>query len=125
MVAALNAADRPDPYPIVITQADSFSIIFQLVDASGDAIALTGLSGLAQVRDEPGGTLIATLTVDVDQAIAGQATTGYVTVSASGTDMDQAIEGVWELELNDGTPTFEFRKTLLFGAFATTPQTTE
>ncbi len=127
MPTALTAATRPQSHSIQITRADSFEIVFQLVDSAGDAISLAGLQGVAQVRTEhlPAGTLLATLTVAVDQSAASQPTTGYVTVSANGVTTDQAISGVWELELNDGTPTFDFRKTIAFGAFSTTPQVAE
>ena len=127
MASALNSAARPASHSIVITQGDSFELELQLVDDSGDAIALTGLQGLAQVRTDrlPNGTLIATLDVDVDQAVLGEPTAGRIIVSATGSATDQVISGVWELEINDGTASFNFRRTVLFGSFSTIPQTTE
>jgi hypothetical protein len=125
MPTALNATGLPQVYDILITRGDSFEAVFSVTDNDGVAVSLTGLQGEAEVRSQSGGTVLATLTVDVDQSLAGQATTGYVTVSATGADMDAAINGVWDLEIHDGSPTFAFRKTIVTGAFATVSQVTD
>ncbi len=125
MPTELDAIGLPQVQNIIITRADSFETVFQVTNDAGEGVALTGLQGVAEVRERPGGTVLLTLTVDVDQSGTGMPTTGYVTVSANGADTDASIAGVWDMEIHDGTPQFNFRKTLVTGSFSTTSQVTE
>ena len=125
MSTSLDTTGTPQQQHIQITEGDSFTLVFQIADSDGTAVSLTGLSGAAQVRDRPGGTLLLTLDVSVDQAVAAQPTTGQVTVSVSPTLTGSQIRGVWDLELTDSDVSPTFRKTVVTGAFATLPQVTE
>lgn len=116
----LEALEKPGTYNFCVTRNDSIRKTFTVQDSSNTRVSLTGLSGTATVRDAPDGNILSvTLTVSVDQSIAGQATTGDVIVSAPGDETDADIAGVWELVLDDGTPTGVFRKTLIAGSFTT------
>lgn len=93
----LQDLSEPARVDLKMVAGDSFSKEFRLREQDGTAIDLTGLTGRAQVRDRPGGELLAEFTVGPLDA------TGVVTISLT-TAQTRALpgKGVWDLELDGG-----------------------
>jgi hypothetical protein len=95
-------------------RSDSITAKVRLYDArTSKPIVLTGYSGTASVRASENST-VATheLEVEVDQAGAGAATTGIVTITIDGGDSLMWLEdGYWSLVLVDDP----IRKTIISG----------
>jgi hypothetical protein len=100
-----------------IYRGDSLSFLVTLIDqATGAPIALTGLTGRASIRKAKDDPTEYPLTVTVSQDAAGGATTGQISVSADGqTTFVLPQIGVWDLQLDDGSPAGVFRKTVVAG----------
>ena len=110
----IEALKTPGQFSLNVVRGDSFRLVVVLT-SNGSPISLTGLGGKAQMRKSPDGPITAELTVVVSQDAIGQPDTGKVTVTAPGLTMEPVTDGVWDLEINDGSPTSVFRKTILAG----------
>lgn len=95
---ALSDLAGPASYDLRIVAGDSFARTISIRDGAGAAVDLTGLTGRAQIRDRPGGTLLA----DVNVVIATPAT-GDIAISLT-TAQTRALptSSVWDLELDGG-----------------------
>ena len=106
MADELALTTCPIPVTFRAISGDSIEQRFRLVSAiSGAPISLTGFSGTASIIAAPGQGAIQTLVVDVDQAVSGQPTTGFVTVTLAGAQTTTGFPGAafWLLVLTDGT----------------------
>jgi hypothetical protein len=95
-------------------RSDSLTIKVRLYDArTGRPIVLTGYSGAALIfATENSSVATHELDVEVDQAAAGQATTGLVTITLDGNQSTTWLEdGYWSLVLIDDP----IRKTIISG----------
>lgn len=93
----LSDLTEPAKLDLMLYAGDSFARTFTLKDSNGVAIDLTGLTGRAQVRDRPGGKLLASFTVVVTPL------TGTIEVSLTATQTRALTNGgVWDLELDGG-----------------------
>lgn len=109
-------AQTSSPIPLMLRalRNDSLSARLRLYDArTGKPIVLTGWSATASIYASINSASAShSLTVTVDQAGAGQATTGIVTISVDGGVTSTWIEdGYWALTMIDD-PT---RKTIIAG----------
>lgn len=92
----------PIPLRLTAIRGDSISIKLRLVNvATGRPIVLTDWSGEAKIWNSVNADVaLHELDVDVDQAAAGQSTTGIVTISADpGATILWKLDGFWSLAL--------------------------
>lgn len=104
-----------------IFAGDSYTRSIALQEADGSAINISGLTPRAQVRNRPGGTLLATLTAQ----IVGDPALGIISYSFTATQT-RALAAVtssmvWDLELDGGDTNL---KTLVAGKVTVCPDTT-
>ena len=94
--------------PLRGRRGNSFLRIFTVrTGKDGPRISLTGLSGVARFFEVPSGPLKLEVVVTVDQSATGGTTTGDITVTLTSDETNQlTLDGIWELELTDGTSAF-------------------
>ena len=94
--------DTPKELNLHLRAGDSFARSVQLQEADGSPANLTGYTPRAQIRDRPGGTLLATLTTGV----VGLPTDGIISYALTVTQtraLAAAEPGmVWDLEVDAG-----------------------
>lgn len=98
----LSDLNEPRRLDLRIRAGDSFARALAIQEADGSATDLTGLTPRAQVRDRPGGSLLAEFVA----ALVGDPANGIVSyaLSAAQTRSLAALEPgmVWDLELDGG-----------------------
>ncbi|HVI04119.1 MAG TPA: hypothetical protein VM869_35755 [Enhygromyxa sp.] len=109
-------AQTTHPIPLLLRaiRGDSLLLKLRLYSArTGRPIVLTGYSGTAAIRKAQNSTTSThEFDIEVDQAAAGQSTTGLVTIELDGGDSITWLEdGFWSLVLTNGS----VRKTILSG----------
>ncbi len=65
-------AGEPMIHPVTVIIGDSWSLDVTLEDEDGVAFDITGMTGVCQIRSEPGSVVVATPTVAITSAAAGQ-----------------------------------------------------
>lgn len=101
---------QPIPADIQITQGDTWTERFDVVDSTGTAVDLTGLTGALKIKDTFGGTTLATATVTIPTPASGQivatiasATTSGLSISGAGSSDRSGLIGFYDLQITDGT----------------------
>lgn len=101
---------QPAPIDIQITQGDDWSDRFDVLDGSGVAVNLTGLTASAKIKDAFGGTLLATITCAITTPANGQisvslaaAATGALTIPGAATNIRSGLVGYYDLQVTDGS----------------------
>ena len=104
----------PGPLDLEIYEGDDQLIPLDLTQKDGTPVMLTGLTGRAQVRTEPGGELVFAFTVAIDEDLPNR-----VWLSAPGSaTVGKAGDWVWDLELTSP------RRTWLAGSLHVEPEVT-
>ena len=120
-VGAVSACGPPSTgparYDLAVYEGDSFHWQFKMWtdDTKTTPIDLTGASAMAQIRDKPGGTVLATLTCTVTAP-------NVVDVVLSATASETVAAGVWDLQV---TGSGGWVTTYVAGKVAVTQDVTE
>lgn len=106
--ADLLRLESPINQPLTIVQGDDHSIPLDFQYDNGDPLDLTGVTAwTAEVYNQPGGSLLATLTVGAVSLALGQLTIGYTKIASGALtftgDAQSATIGIWYLRATDGS----------------------
>ena len=112
----LSDLTEPARLDLKFVSGDSFSRTILIKDENGP-IDLTGLTGRAQIRDRPNGTLLAEFTVTIPTPLTGEVVFSLTTAQT------RALpgKGVWDLELDGG---LNNTHTIVTGAVCVIPDVT-
>jgi len=106
--AAILQASTPGVVDLIIVPGSDKSIPIAFLDSAGVAIAITGCTGTAKIKNRPGGDTLASGTVTVASNVAtvvfaGSATAAITPLVPSSDDplrlREPLIAGVWDLKL--------------------------
>lgn len=114
----LSDLTGPARFDLQVRAGDSYQRTVRIRDSAGAAIDLTGYTGLAQIRDRAGGTLLAEITVVIADPESGDL---VISLTASQTRALPA-SAVWDLELDAGESSTH---TIVYGVVVVTPDVTE
>ena len=85
---------------IVIEQGATFEKVATVKDASGTVVNLTGFLGRGQIRDKIGGSLIASFTVTITDAVNGEVTISMLPSTSASLSWDGCY--VYDIEVYSG-----------------------